>query len=53
MIWRTGQFEFPFPGSLISTFLVQVDWSTTITPLSEPIDIFCEWIDECEKVLYC
>jgi len=27
----------------------QVKYDTSITALSEPIDIFCEWIDECEK----
>mmetsp|Transcript_1296 Transcript_1296/g.2569 ORF Transcript_1296/g.2569 Transcript_1296/m.2569 type:complete len:117 (-) Transcript_1296:285-635(-) len=26
-----------------------VQYATTVTALSEPIDIFCEWIDECEK----
>eukprot|EP00287_Rhodomonas_sp_CCMP768_P008265 CAMPEP_0196717686 /NCGR_PEP_ID=MMETSP1091-20130531/1052_1 /TAXON_ID=302021 /ORGANISM="Rhodomonas sp., Strain CCMP768" /LENGTH=117 /DNA_ID=CAMNT_0042058133 /DNA_START=105 /DNA_END=458 /DNA_ORIENTATION=+ len=26
-----------------------VQYATTITALSEPIDVFCEWIDECEK----
>mmetsp|Transcript_23346 Transcript_23346/g.53763 ORF Transcript_23346/g.53763 Transcript_23346/m.53763 type:complete len:111 (-) Transcript_23346:90-422(-) len=24
-------------------------YATPITSLSEPIDIYCEWIDECEK----
>jgi len=27
----------------------QVKYDTSTTALSEPIDIFCEWIDECEK----
>ena len=26
-----------------------VDWSTTTTALSEPIDIFCEWVDAAEE----
>ncbi|EKX49297.1 hypothetical protein GUITHDRAFT_151502 [Guillardia theta CCMP2712] len=25
------------------------DWATTVTALTEPIDVFCEWIDACEK----
>mmetsp|Transcript_26419 Transcript_26419/g.66668 ORF Transcript_26419/g.66668 Transcript_26419/m.66668 type:complete len:108 (+) Transcript_26419:182-505(+) len=25
-------------------------YETHITALSEPVDIYCEWIDECEKV---
>mmetsp|Transcript_15123 Transcript_15123/g.17125 ORF Transcript_15123/g.17125 Transcript_15123/m.17125 type:complete len:96 (+) Transcript_15123:279-566(+) len=25
-------------------------YQTTITYLSEPIDVFCEWIDECDAV---
>ncbi|KAM1571331.1 hypothetical protein ACFX13_037105 [Malus domestica] len=25
-------------------------FSTTVTALTEPIDIYSEWIDECEKV---
>uniref|UniRef100_A0A7S0VTE8 Transcription elongation factor 1 homolog n=1 Tax=Hemiselmis tepida TaxID=464990 RepID=A0A7S0VTE8_9CRYP len=24
-------------------------YATKITALSEPVDIYCEWIDECEK----
>lgn len=26
-----------------------VDWSTTTSALSEPIDIFCEWVDAAEE----
>mmetsp|Transcript_15095 Transcript_15095/g.29767 ORF Transcript_15095/g.29767 Transcript_15095/m.29767 type:complete len:107 (-) Transcript_15095:197-517(-) len=25
-------------------------WETKITALTEPVDIYCEWIDECEKL---
>ncbi|KAH0980492.1 hypothetical protein GBA52_007669 [Prunus armeniaca] len=28
----------------------QESFSTTITPLTEPIDVYSEWIDECERV---
>mmetsp|Transcript_39768 Transcript_39768/g.62105 ORF Transcript_39768/g.62105 Transcript_39768/m.62105 type:complete len:115 (-) Transcript_39768:1611-1955(-) len=24
-------------------------WETTITALTEPIDIYCEWVDACEE----
>ncbi|KAJ8638943.1 hypothetical protein MRB53_015637 [Persea americana] len=30
--------------------ICQENFSTTITALSEPIDIYSEWIDECERV---
>ncbi|KAG4383756.1 hypothetical protein AAZX31_10G064700 [Glycine max] len=30
--------------------ICQESFSTTITALSEPIDIYSEWIDECELV---
>ncbi|RDX86481.1 Transcription elongation factor 1-like protein, partial [Mucuna pruriens] len=30
--------------------ICQESFSTTITALSEPIDIYSEWIDECERV---
>ena len=26
-----------------------VDWSTTTSALSEPIDVFCEWVDAAEE----
>ncbi|CAB4300038.1 unnamed protein product [Prunus armeniaca] len=28
----------------------QESFSTTITALTEPIDVYSEWIDECERV---
>ncbi|GKV02037.1 hypothetical protein SLEP1_g14524 [Rubroshorea leprosula] len=30
--------------------ICQESFSTTITALTEPIDIYSEWIDECERV---
>ncbi|PWA76665.1 transcription elongation factor 1 [Artemisia annua] len=30
--------------------ICQENFSTTITALTEPIDIYSEWIDECERV---
>ncbi|KAK7348517.1 hypothetical protein VNO80_23075 [Phaseolus coccineus] len=33
-----------------SCSICQESFSTTITALSEPIDIYTEWIDECELV---
>ncbi|GLJ24675.1 hypothetical protein SUGI_0472680 [Cryptomeria japonica] len=30
--------------------ICQESFSTTINALSEPIDVYCEWIDECERV---
>ncbi|KAL1290218.1 hypothetical protein HN51_058643 [Arachis hypogaea] len=30
--------------------ICQESFSTTVTALSEPIDIYSEWIDECEWV---
>ncbi|KAF7836679.1 transcription elongation factor 1-like protein [Senna tora] len=29
--------------------ICQENFSTTITALSEPIDVYSEWIDECER----
>ncbi|XLS74329.1 hypothetical protein HN51_031194, partial [Arachis hypogaea] len=36
-------------GKLLAGFC-QESFSTTVTALSEPIDIYSEWIDECERV---
>ncbi|KAG2675112.1 hypothetical protein I3760_13G170100 [Carya illinoinensis] len=33
-----------------SCWIFQESFSTTITALTEPIDIYGEWIDECEWV---
>ncbi|CAK8530617.1 unnamed protein product [Lathyrus oleraceus] len=33
-----------------SCSICQENFSTTITALSEPIDVYSEWIDECELV---
>ncbi|KAG6577011.1 Transcription elongation factor 1-like protein, partial [Cucurbita argyrosperma subsp. sororia] len=30
--------------------ICQESFSTTVTALTEPIDIYSEWIDECERV---
>ncbi|KAK8706234.1 hypothetical protein V6N13_049808 [Hibiscus sabdariffa] len=30
--------------------ICQASFSTTINALTEPIDIYSEWIDECERV---
>ncbi|KAF3336940.1 transcription elongation factor 1 [Carex littledalei] len=30
--------------------ICQENFSTTVNALTEPIDIYSEWIDECEKV---
>ncbi|KAF5756620.1 putative transcription elongation factor 1 [Helianthus annuus] len=30
--------------------ICQENFSTTVTALTEPIDIYSEWIDECERV---
>jgi len=30
--------------------ICQENFSTTVNALTEPIDIYSEWIDECERV---
>ncbi|ONI22636.1 hypothetical protein PRUPE_2G141500 [Prunus persica] len=37
-------------GSSALCSVCQESFSTTITPLTEPIDVYSEWIDECERV---
>jgi len=34
----------------ISCSICHAGYETKLTPLTEPIDIYCEWIDECERV---
>lgn len=33
----------------ISCRVCTVNWENKITPLTEPIDVFCDWVDECER----
>ncbi|KAJ6879078.1 hypothetical protein NC652_032588 [Populus alba x Populus x berolinensis] len=33
----------------ISCSICHAGYDTKLTPLTEPIDIYCEWIDECER----
>lgn len=35
---------------IASCSVCQEIFSTKVTPLTEAIDIYCEWIDECERV---
>jgi|UniRef100_U5FUJ7 transcription elongation factor Elf1 len=34
----------------ISCSICHAGYETKLTPLTEPIDIYSEWIDECERV---
>ncbi|KAK4355025.1 hypothetical protein RND71_027219 [Anisodus tanguticus] len=36
-------------GSAIC-YICKAKFSTEVTPLTEPIDLYHEWIDECERV---
>uniref|UniRef100_A0A6N2MS01 Transcription elongation factor 1 homolog n=1 Tax=Salix viminalis TaxID=40686 RepID=A0A6N2MS01_SALVM len=33
----------------ISCSICRAGFETRITPLTEPIDMYCEWIDECQR----
>ena len=34
----------------ISCSICSANYETRITPLTEPIDMYCEWMDECQRV---